>query len=271
MKLAASNIGLAAYDHLDDFHCLAGMGLTGLEVSPSRAWEDWWHGLKPTAVDTYRRAAESAGLQIVGLHTLFWQQPELGLFRANDARAQTLDYLAHMSQLCADLGGRTLVFGSGRARMRGALSLDDAIAETIRFFGELTPRIQSHGTCFAFEALGEQDSDFLNSVTETLRVVEGLDSGVMKTHLDAKALVQAGEVNAEAFARARPTAVHFHANQPDLGVLSRDGEVDHAEIGRLLRSIGYDGFVSIEQRMVNEDDPLSDLARSAAVLKDCYG
>ncbi len=232
MKLAASNIGLAAYDHLDDFHCLAGMGLTGLEVSPSRAWEDWWHGLKPTAVDTYRRAAESAGLQIVGLHTLFWQQPELGLFRANDARAQTLDYLAHMSQLCADLGGRTLVFGSGRARMRGALSLDDAIAETIRFFGELTPRIQSHGTCFAFEALGEQDSDFLNSVTETLRVVEGLDSGVMTTHLDAKSLVQAGEVNAEAFARARPTAVHFHANQPDLGVLSRDGEVDHAEIGR---------------------------------------
>ncbi len=271
MKLAASNIGLTAYDHLDDFHDLAGMGLTGLEVSPSRAWEDWWHGLKPAMVDIYRRTAESAGLQIVGLHTLFWQQPDLGLFRGSDARAQTLDYLTHMSRLCADLGGRSLVFGSGRARMRGDLSLDDAITETIRFFSELATRIEGHGTYFAFEALGEQDSDFLNSVTETLRVVEGLGSPIMKTHLDAKALVQAGEVNAESFALAQATAVHFHANEPDLGVLSRDGEVDHATMGDLLRGIGYDGFVSIEQRTVNEDDPLSDLARSAAVLKECYG
>ena len=271
MKLAASNIALKSYDHLDDFHRLAAMGLTGLEVSPSRAREDWWHGLKPSAVDAYRTAAESAGLRVVGLHTLFWQQPDLGLFRATDARAQTLDYLTHMSRLCADLGGRSLVFGSGRARMRGALSLDDAIAETIRFFRELAPRIEGHGTCFAFEALGKQDSDFLNSVTETLRVVDGLDSPVMKTHLDAKAMVQAGEVNADCFVRARSTAVHFHANEPDLGVLSRDGEVDHAALGDLLRGISYDGFVSLEQRMVNEDDPLSDLARSTAVLKECYG
>ena len=271
MKLAASNIGLTAFDHLDDFHGLAGMGLTGLEVSPSRAWEDWWRGLRPATVDVYRRAAESAGLQIVGLHTLFWRQPDLGLFRASDAREQTLDYLTHMSRLCADLGGRSLVFGSGRARLRGNLSLDDAVAETIRFFSELAPRIENHGTCFAFEALGGQDSDFLNSVAEALRVVEGLDSPIMKTHLDAKALVQAGEVNAGTFARAQATAVHFHANEPDLGVLSRNGEVDHATMGRLLRGIGYDEFVSIEQRMVNEDDPLSDLALSAGVLRECYG
>lgn len=271
MKLAASNIGLTAYDHLDDFYRLAEMGLTGLEVSPSRAWRDWWHGLKPAAVEAYRRAAEAAGLKIIGLHTLFWQQPDLGLFREPDARAQTLDYLAHMSRLCADLGGHTLVFGSGRARMRGALALDAAIDETVRFFRELAPRIEAHGTCFAFEALGENDSDFLNSVRETLRVVEALDSPVMKTHLDAKALVQAGEVNGEIFARAGPTAVHFHANEPDMGVLTGDGDVDHAEMGRLLRGIGYDGYVSIEQRVVNPDDPLSDLARSAAVLRECYG
>ena len=89
--------------------------------------------------------------------------------------------------------------------------------------------------------------------------------------LDAKALVANGEATAEPFLAAAPHLVHFHANEPGLAVLGTSGTVDHEAFGRFLARIDYDGYVSIEQRMLNQADPLSDVAQSATVLRRCYG
>lgn len=270
MKLALSNIALPEFDHTAELDRVSELGIEGLEVSPSRVWRDWWHELTPTMVESYRRSVERAGLRVVGLHTLFWRQDHLGLFKGAEATTETLDYLEHLSGVCRDLGGTSLVFGSGRARMRGERTFDQAASETVEVFGTLSSRIADHGTFFAFEALGQNDSDFINSVVEALVVVDRLGSPTMRTHLDAKALVQADEVNQETFERAAPTAAHYHANEPDLGVLSIDGEVEHARLGDLLRGIAYDGYVSIEQRQVSAENPMDDIARSAEVLRACY-
>ena len=88
--------------------------------------------------------------------------------------------------------------------------------------------------------------------------------------LDAKALVANGEATNEPFRAAAPRLVHFHANEPDLGVLGTSGAVDHHALGGFLRDIDYREFVSIEQRMGDADDPLADVALSAGVLKTCY-
>ena len=78
------------------------------------------------------------------------------------------------------------------------------------------------------------------------------------------------EATAEPFHAAAPHLVHFHANEPDLGVLGTSGDVDHRALGGFLRDIGYQEFVSIEQRMLNADHPVADVARSARVLTACY-
>lgn len=270
MKFAVSNIALPSYDHAAELSRLPEFGLTGLEVALSRVWEDVWHGLSASDVTGYRHAVEAAGLEVVGLHSLFWQVPELGLFADSKARGETLDFLVHLSQVCADLGGRTLIFGSGPARRRGDRSLTEANKRAIGFFAELSRRVESHGTCFCLEPLGPNEADYVNSLADALVLVDAVDHPAFRAHLDAKALTQAGEVTATALRAAAPVAAHFHANQPDLGVLEKDGDIDHAALGRLLAAIGYGGFVSIEQRMVSADDPLADIAASAAVLADCY-
>ena len=88
--------------------------------------------------------------------------------------------------------------------------------------------------------------------------------------LDAKALVENAEANIETFRTVQPMLVHFHANEPGLAVLGSSGQVDHAALGAMLRDIGYNGYVSIEQRMLNDADPLADVAASTNVLKKCY-
>ena len=268
MKFAVSNIALSPFDHAEELKSLPGLGLAGLEVAPSRVWRDTWIGLSAKAVADYRQAVEDAGLSVLGLHSLFYDQPELGLFKGPETRATSMDFLEHLSGICRDLGGRTLIYGGGRKR--GDLPAEDARIEAIDFFGELSKRIEDHGTCFCFEPLGPADSDFINSALESLDIVNAVDSPTLAVQLDAKALVENGEAEEETFRAVAGKLVHFHANEPGLGPLGSSGTVNHAALGGMLRDIGYGGYVSIEQRMMDEADPLGSVRQSAQHLKECY-
>jgi sugar phosphate isomerase/epimerase len=267
-RFAASNIALGPYDHGDQLEHLPSLGLEGLEVAPSRVWRDSWKGLAAAQVKAYRKQAEDAGLRVIGLHSLFFDQPGLGLFKGREVRAETLDFLVYLSSLCRDLGGKTMIYGGGRRR--GNVGFDDAFAEAVEFCGEFCRRVEGHGTVLCFEPLGPADSDFINTVADALAIVEAVDHPALAMQIDAKALVDNEEAGFAPFRMSKETLVHFHANEPGLAVLGSSGTVDHAAFGGYLKKIGYQGFVSIEQRMLNESDPLADMATSARLLKECY-
>jgi len=267
-NFAVSNIALSPYDHASELGQLGALGLTGIEVAPSRVWRDTWQGLSSADVEAYRKQVEAAGLKVIGLHSLFFDHPDMGLFKEPDTRIRTMDFLVHLSALCRDLGGHTLIYGGGRKR--GGVSPEMAKTETIDFCGELSRRMEDHGTCLCFEPLGPKDTDFINSTYEALEIVEAINHRCVRTQLDAKALVENNEADAEVFDAAAPSLVHFHANEPGLNVLGHSGQIDHAAFGGYLRDIGYDGYVSIEQRMFNQDDPLADVRKSITVLQECY-
>ncbi len=268
MKYAVSNIALSAYDHISELRPLPELGIQGLEVAPSRVWRDTWHNLSNQDVSTYRQDVEHAGLIVVGLHSLIFDHPELGLFKGDEARNDTLKFFTHLSAVCRDLGGRTLIWGGGRHR--GELSEESAFEEAASFMSELVTCIEDHGTCFCFEPLGPADSDFINSVHDSIRIVEAVNHPALRVQLDAKALVENDEIRQDIFEAAMPYLVHFHANEPGLGVLGSTEAVPHQTLGDHLRTIGYDGYVSIEQRMLNATNPLEDVEKSADVLKECY-
>lgn len=269
MKLAVSNIALSPYQHLNELKYLLGMGLLGLEVAPSRVWKDTWKGLSPRSVEKYRKHVEQAGLSIIGLHSLLYDKPHLGLFKDAGIRKSTLDFLVHLSTLCRDLGGRTLIYGAGR--WRGKLSINSAITQSLEFFSDLIPRIEEHKTVFCLEPLGPTDSDFINSVYESINFVKLINHPAVRVQLDAKALVINGELNSKVFQAAAPFLVHVHANEPDLGILGTSGEVDNHQMAGFLRDINYEGYVSIEQKMIRGRAPLEALRQSAKILKECYG
>lgn len=268
MKFSTSNIALSPGCPIAEFEQVAKLGLSGLEVAPSRVWKNSWNGLTAGAVETFKNEVESAGLSVIGLHSLFFDQPELGLFQGTEARARTLDFMEHLSKLCRDLGGKTLIYGGGR--WRRDLPLEDALTESVDFFGELIQRIESHNTVYCFEPLGPSGSDFINSVNDSVRLVKSVGHPSLRVQLDAKALVENDEMNVEIFKAAAPYLVHVHVNEPDLGILGTSGRVDNAEMSNLLKNIGYQGYVSIEQRLLNPEQPIEDLAESARVLLANY-
>lgn len=269
MRYAVSNIALTAFNHLDLLPKVAELGISGIEIAPSRIWQDTWHGLKAAEIEAYRRALENAELEAVGLHSLFFDHPELGLFRDPAGRAASLEFLTHLSAVCRDLGGKTLIWGGGR--QRGGVGPNEAFDEAVAFMSQLCDRIVEHGTVFCFEPLGPGSTDFINTARDALDIVRAIDHPSMAVQLDAKALFQNDEVTMEPFDAVADRLVHFHANEPDLGILGTSGDIDHATMGRYLRQIGYDRFVSIEQRQLDDGDPVDNIAKSLELLRRCYG
>ena len=77
MKYAISNIAFPPAAGASAFSRVAAMGFEGLEVAPSRAWQNTWTGLTHRDVAKYRKEIESGGLSPVGLHSLLFDQPHL--------------------------------------------------------------------------------------------------------------------------------------------------------------------------------------------------
>jgi sugar phosphate isomerase/epimerase len=269
MSIAVSNISLPPFCHTGFLPRIAALGVEGWEVAPSRVWQDTWDGLVAADVTAYRRAVESAGMRVVGLHSLFFDHPELGLFKGRDALSRTIAFTIHLSALCRDLGGRTLIYGGGRRR--GDVSADAAASEIDAFLSQVLPSIEAHGTVLCFEPLGPKDTDTLNTAAECLQLVDRFSHPALGIQLDAKALVDNGEDDPATFERVRGRLDHFHANDPGLTMVGSTGSVNHTGLGDALRAIEYSGWVSIEQRMLSSDDPLADLAASVATVAACYG
>ncbi len=267
-EIAASTIALPAGDHDAEFARLADIGIAAVEVAPSRRWTDTWEGLGADAIKRYRRVIEGAGLKVAGLHSLLFDHKDLVLFGDDDTRARLADFLVHLSAVCRDLGGRTLIWGGGR--LRGDVPVADATARATGFMAGVCRRIEGHGTVYCFEPLGPNDSDFINSALEALAICRAIDHPAMAIQLDAKALVENGEVSPDVFGAVAGNLVHVHANEPGLTVVGSSGQVDHAKIGALLGEIGYDGYVSAEQRMFNEENWADDLAASARAIDRHY-
>ncbi len=270
MKFAVSNIGLKAFDHLGDLEKLKKMGFEGLEVALSRAFIGDWNSPNLIQIEDYRRGIEANGLSIVGLHSLFWDRPRYTMFGDTHVKAKTIDFLVKLSAICRDLGGKTLIYGSQTARTKGQRTMKEANTEAADFFDALCKRVEGHGTCFCIEPLETDVSDYVHSVLESQAIVKAVNHSALKVQIDAKAMALADEVQLEVFKSVRNDLVHVHVNEPGLDSLGSTGLVNHAKIGACLKDIGYEGFVSIEQKMIDANEPLTEIHNSVRVLKKHY-
>src|ERR1700675_3783087 len=116
MRYAICNETFEGWDHARICQTAAELGYTGLELAP--------FPLAPRITDVtlaqrqkLRQEAESAGVQIIGLHWLLAKTEGLQITSPDAAvRQRTADYLVELARACRDLGGELMVFGSPAQR-----------------------------------------------------------------------------------------------------------------------------------------------------------
>lgn len=220
-------------------------GYAGLELAPFTLAESPL-ALSAAARTEIRRTIVDEGLDVVGLHWLLARTSGLHLTTSDRAtRERTLDYLIGLTDLCADLGGKVLVFGSPQQRSLGP-DTSHAVGEerAVELFSRLAPRLVERNLFLGLEPLGPQETNFMQTAESAVRMIEAIGSPQVRLHLDVKAMSSEQQPYDELIRKFAPWLVHFHANDPNrLG--PGMGAVDYHEFWPDLVA-NYRGWLSVE-------------------------
>lgn len=221
-------------------------GYTGWEIAPftigGRADQ-----LPKARRDQLAQQISRAGVEVVGLHWLLAKTEGFHLTTSDESiRQRTASYLGHLAELCRDLGGSIMVLGSPQQRNFPAdMTHEKATENAIWVLERLLPTLEAQRVTLAIEPLGPGEGNFLNHASDAVAIIERIDSPWVRLHLDVKAMSTEGQpIDKLIIENARHLA-HFHANDPNRQGPGM-GDVDFVPIFAALRSIGYEGWVSVE-------------------------
>jgi sugar phosphate isomerase/epimerase len=246
---------------------IAAAGYDGVEIAPYTFADDV-HSISPSQRAEMRRVAQEAGLEIVGLHWLLVKPEGLHLCHPDKAvRTRTRDYLCHLADFCADLGGKVMVFGSPKQRgMNAGASADQAWGWAKEAFTAMLPLLAERKVTLCFEPLTTAETDFVTTAAEGRRLVEEIDHPRFRLLLDVKAMSAEDEPVPELLRENARVLGHVHANDANLQGPGF-GDVDFRPILQALRELRYDGYVSVEPfEFVPDAEAVA--RRSCRYLKD---
>ena len=267
MKLSASNI---AWDHahlIEYLDLVRQSSCTGVELAPSKIWKD------PIQVDIkeqkkMRELFESHKLKLVGFHALLYGLPHLQMFSTDENSPFFLDYLKRLTDLCSNLGGKLMIFGSPNNRKLNGFSYEDCLIKSKKLFNELATYCESRDIIFCIEPLAKKDCEFITTLKEGGKLVKEVGHPNLGLHIDTKTLHETNEDLNEIIMEFGSAIKHFHISDPGLVQLGLQG-VNHDLYGNILRRHDYEGFLSLEMRK-SELDPRGALKASLNFMKEKY-
>jgi len=248
----------------------AGIGYDGVEVAPFTLAPDI-RDLPAARVAELRRAADAAGIPIIGLHWLLKSPAGLSLNGPDAASRQaTREFMFALIKLCRELGGEVLVLGSPAQRSVQPGDTYEAVwARSVEMLKACGDEAERRGAVIALEPLTMKETNFLITAKETVQLIQEVGCPAVRLHLDVKAMV-GGERKAPEWViqEFKDHLAHFHANDVNLRGPGF-GETDFAPIAKALREVGYDGYVSVEVFDFTPD-PETVASQSLAYLRKVF-
>jgi len=243
-------------------------GYTGVEIAPFT--------LGATAYDVsasersrVRDLIAQADMEVVGLHWLLAKTEAFYLTTPDDAvRARTSDYFCELARLCRDLGGNLMVLGSPQQRnLLPGVTESQAMQMAAECLRKAMPTLEQCEVTLALEPLGPAEGDFLLTAEKGMELMDMVDSPNCKVHLDVKAMASEEKPIPQIIRETAPHIGHFHANDPNKRGPGM-GDVEFVPIFEALKSVGYDGWVSVE--VFDYEPGIDALVReSMAYMQDC--
>lgn len=249
MRIALCNEVLGSMPFAQQCEYAAKLGYEGLEVAPYTLSEEP-HRIGAARVAAARSAAEAGGIAITGLHWLLAKPAGLSI-TARDAavRRRTLDVMLAMVELCAELGGRYLVHGSGRQRrIEAGDSHAAALARAAECLAAAAERAQKAGVVYCVEPLSTEQTPLINTLQEAADLVAAVGSPALKSMLDCSAAARMEkEPLAALVERWLPRGLIAHVQVNDRNRRGPgQGEQRFAPLFAALARHGYAGDVAVE-------------------------
>jgi sugar phosphate isomerase/epimerase len=246
MKFAICNETFLDWPFDKAFDFAAQCGYAGIEIAPFTMASD---AREVSAVrrSEIRRQADSAGLEVVGLHWLLAKTTGFHLTTPDaEVRRTTAGYIQDLARLCRDLGGSKMIFGSPVQRnVLPGVSAEQAMHHARGVVEECLPVLEETAVTLCIEPLGPAEGNFLNTAAEAVRLIEQVGHPNCRLILDCKAMSSEAISIPDLIRRHVSLLEHFHANDPNKQGPGF-GELDFVPIFSALGEVDYQGWVSVE-------------------------
>ena len=226
---------------------MAAAGYRGIEVAPFSIAEDL-RSVPAGVFSRMRAEAADHGLEIIGLHWLLARTKGLYLTSPNaSVRRATSDYLSFLADVCGQLGGTVMVFGSPQQRnLLPGVSREQALEYAVEVFGSAAGAFAAARVTLCVEPLTPKETDFINTCADAVQVIERINHPAVMLHQDVKAMLGAESESIPVLIdRHRDLCRHFHVNDTNL-LGPGMGSTDYHPILAALQRSGYAGWVSVE-------------------------
>jgi sugar phosphate isomerase/epimerase len=246
MKFAICQELFENWTWADQCKAIAAAGYSGIEVAPFAI------AARPadlSAADrrTLKQAAADHSLEIIGLHWLLAKTSGFHLTSDDPyVRKATAAYLGELADLCGDLGGSIMVFGSPAQRnLREGLSREEGLARAVEVFSACAPKLAERGVTLCVEPLTPKETNFITTCADAVEIIRGVNHPAVRLHQDVKAMLSEKISIPELIHEHAAVTKHFHVNDSNL-LGPGMGDTDFAPILRALEETNYAGWVSVE-------------------------
>ena len=225
----------------------AEIGYQGLEVAPFTL-ANHADELSSDQRAELRETAREAGVPVIGLHWLLVTPEGLHVTTPDETlRRRSWDYMVDLAELCADLGGEIMIFGSPGQRSSQGTSTEEAVAHLTDGLARVAPAIAEHDVKLLLEPLSSAQTDVINTVEDAVRVVEAVNHPAVSAMFDFHNTADERLPLAELVRRYANHIDHIQIQEMD-GTYLGTGDAEEAFVPalRAFREIGYDGWISLE-------------------------
>ena len=266
MKFGTCNEYFEGWSIEEVFDYAAAIGYDGVEIAPytlAYSVEDIGAGRRRQI----RRAAESAGVEIIGLHWLLISPT--GLYTNHpddDLRHRTRDYFKALIRCCGDLGGKVMIIGSPKQRtVQEGWDYRETWDRTRGVYEDCLPLAEECDVYLCIEPLSKDQTNFITTAAEACKMVAEIGHSHFRTMVD----VCSGSTEEFPVSRLlHDTALHlYHVHVNDANKRGPGfGQTNFVDILRALKELNYERYISVEV-FDFKPDPCTIAAGSLAYLK----
>ncbi len=248
MKLAASNIGWDVELNHAVYTCMRKNGFTGLEIAPTKFFqtqpysEDNIMGAR-TLADVVRTAF---GISVVSMQSIWYGKTE-SIWGSDADRESLVEYTAQAAEFAHAAGCKNLVFGCPKNRNIPEEWIDKKdTAPADEFFLAAADAVEKQGCVLALEPNPPiYHTNFLNTTAQAAAYLRRLNHPALRMNLDVGTMIENKE-DVDVVADNLDLISHVHISRPGLPPV--EGLALHRRLAKVLRSGGYEGWVSIEMK-----------------------
>lgn len=244
---------------------LSEVGIKGIEIPGAIQLNPF--NVSKDELKKIRELSKSYNVEIVASNVIY---PSDFSHTSNDEllREKSIKYTYKIAEAASEVNCPILVWGSGRARkIPPEVPLEKGYERNLQVLKEAAKAGKEYNVTFAIEPLPKNETNFVNTIEEALKLAESVNSDFVRVMADVRHMIRE-EVDVEESIRlAKGKIVHVHLADNNSKVPGR-GIINFSKLFRTFKEINYTGAMSIEARL--GENPKEELKFTLKVLEAAF-